>query len=96
MIRKKSTAEKEMREYLLLNYPQGVRNNLKKLIKMPGEEEVVAKKSAPCGIEDGNKSKNKKKKGNCCGEEKTVPTSSVALPPHITAISLSAYHPCSL
>ena len=31
--------EKEMQEYLLLNYPQDVRNNLKKLIKMPKEEE---------------------------------------------------------
>ena len=28
-----------MQEYLLLNYPQDVRNNLKKLIKMPKEEE---------------------------------------------------------
>ena len=60
MIRKKSTAEKEMREYLLLNYPQGVRNNLKKCIKMPGEEEVLAK-STPLGKEDASKSKMKKK-----------------------------------
>ena len=29
-----------MQEYLLLNYPQDVRNNLKKLIKMPREEEL--------------------------------------------------------
>ena len=28
-----------MQEYLLLNYPQDVRNNLKKLIKMPKEEQ---------------------------------------------------------
>ena len=29
-----------MQEYLLLNYPQDVRNNLKKLIKMPRDEEL--------------------------------------------------------
>ena len=39
MRRKKST-EREMQEYLLLNYPQDVRNNLKKLIKMPRDEEL--------------------------------------------------------
>ena len=48
-----------MQEYLLLNYPQDVRNNLKKLIKMPKEEEP---KKNP-----GNKAESaarSKKKGN--------------------------------
>ena len=55
--RKKST-EREMQEYLLLNYPQDVRNNLKKLIKMPKDEEVQNKVNKN---EGGGRSK---KKGN--------------------------------
>ena len=56
-MRRKGT-EREMQEYLLLNYPQDVRNNLKKLIKMPRDEEV---KKSDNITEDGARSK---KKGN--------------------------------
>ena len=47
-----------MQEYLLLNYPQDVRNNLKKLIKMPRDEEL---QKSDYKSEEGARSK---KKGN--------------------------------
>ena len=51
-----------MQEYLLLNYPQDVRNNLKKLIKMPKEEEQ--KKPV---IETESKKKGEwERRSKCC------------------------------
>ena len=47
-----------MQEYLLLNYPQDVRNNLKKLIKMPKEEETIK------SVNKTESAARSKKKGN--------------------------------
>ena len=55
---RRQSTEKEMQEYLLLNYPQDVRNNLKKLIKMPRDEEL---QKSDHKSEEGARSK---KKGN--------------------------------
>ena len=56
-----------MQEYLLLNYPQDVRNNLKKLIKMPREEEQP--KNPVIKTESAARSKKKgewERRSKCC------------------------------
>ena len=87
-MRRKGT-EREMQEYLLLNYPQDVRNNLKKLIKMPRDEEV---KKSDNITEDGGRSK---KKGNSQMGEKISSECRIAHVDNNQAwTDWLTYHPC--